>query len=665
MGVDLLQLGVGGLLTSQQQLSTTGHNIANVNTDGYSRQRVTQETTYPLKSGNDFLGTGVKVQQIERIYDEFRYNELVFNQTLSSGANAAAAKLQRLDETMSLTGSGISDSINDLFSAVNSLIDIPGDIGLREVMLSKANTLSQNMESMQRSLNAEYTAVNEELESSAEMVTIIAEQLATINRDIVKASANGGTPSDLLDRRDGLVKELATFTAVSTVETNDKSLNVYIASGQTLVTGTTYFSVKAAIGDPEPNKMQMVIESSSGHQQSLAPESIGGSIGAIINYRDGTLTDTINKVGQTSITIAQAFNEVQSQGYDLNELPGQNLFKDINQQQVAEQRFLANTKNTGDAIGRVEINDINLLSGNDYSMTFTGGNYVMTNMTTGQSQTLVEQPAGSKNFTSTDGFTYIETSGVPVEGDDFIIQPTRQGASNLDVQLTTPQQIATSSIVEAYPSENNINSAKLTITSVDNIGAAGFPAKGAGARVEVHESAPGVFTYQVFDSAGVAQDIFDASGANLGTSPTYTTGPLEFSSVGLSFSLTGEAIGQTSNAPEVYNVDYAYGEGNNTNIVNMASLNDMKLANNGKSTVSDVYEEAITSVGSATSAAKVEAAATMTLFDQAQSRVSSTSGVNLDEEASNLLRFQQAYSASARVISTANEIFQTLLQAAR
>jgi len=669
MGVDLLQLGVSGLYTAQQQLSTTGHNIANVNTDGYSRQRVLQETQTPITSGQDFLGTGSKVQQIERVYDEFRYNELIFNQTLNSGAAATEVKLQRLDETMSLTGTGITDSLNELYAAVNSLIDIPGDIGLREVMLSKATTLSQNMESMQRTLSAEYNAVNEELEARALMITKISEQLASLNRDIVKASANEGTPSDLLDQRDGLIKELSTYTTVSTVETNDNALNVYMASGQTLVTGTTYFSVQAVVGDPQPEQMQMAIESVNGIQQKLLPASLGGSLGAIIEYRDGILSDTMNKVGQTAITVADAFNEVQSQGLDLNEMAGQNLFRDINDPQVMSQRFMAKGTNSGTISGAVQITDVNQLTGHDYSLTYLSGNYVLTDDSTGSTVTLVADnpaaPVGSRTYTTSDGFMFQELGGVPMEGDDYVIQPTRLGATHLDVELTNPEQIATSSIVEAYPSDNNINSATLAITSVDNSGAAGFPTNGSGVTVEVYESPVGTFNYQVLDSGGTAQPLFDSSGAALGTSATYTTGPLEFSSVGLSFSLTGTASGQTINAPEVYHIDYAFGEGNNTNIRAMADIADTKVADGDRSTISDVYETAVTSVGSAMAAARVESGAAQTLYDQAQARVSNTSGVNLDEEAANLMRFQQAYSASARVITAANEIFQTILQAAR
>ena len=112
MGVDLLQLGVSGLLSSQQQLSTTGHNIANVNNEGYSRQRIIQETTNPFRSGSDFMGTGSKIKEVQRVFDQFRYNEVVFNQTTNSGAQTMANKLGRLDETMSLIGPNITKSLN-------------------------------------------------------------------------------------------------------------------------------------------------------------------------------------------------------------------------------------------------------------------------------------------------------------------------------------------------------------------------------------------------------------------------------------------------------------------------------------------------------------------------------------------------------------------------
>lgn len=669
MGVDLLQVGVSGLLTSQQRLGTTGHNIANVNTEGYSRQNVLQETSNPVRAGSNFSGTGTRISQIERVFDQFRYNEVVFNQTLDSSANTTAKKMQRLDETMSLIGKNITTSLNNLFGAVNALVDVPGDIGLREVMLSKAETLSKSMSSVQSALNAEYNSVNEDLEASAKVVSEIAEQLAALNRDIVKASAGGATASDLLDKRDQLVKKLSSFTSVSTVETNDKALNVYIAGGQTLVTGTTKFSIAVENGNPDPRQKQLFIQSPSGAKQALPSGNIGGSMGALIKYRDGVLSSTMNKLGQTAISVADAFNTAQSQGVDLNGLRGQNLFKDINDTESMSRRFLNKTDNSGNLTAAVEINDINKLTSDDYRLDFNGGNYTLTNQRTGKTQTLTpDNPAaavGSRSYTTSDGFIFKETGGAPQNGDNYIIQPTRQGATNLAVNLTQPEQIATSSIVETYASKENVNTAKLEITSVDNTSATGFPSAGNDLKLQVHEAPVGTFNYRVLDKSGNAVPLADASGTALGTSATYTTSPLKFQAAGMSFTLVGEPKGQGVNAPEVYDIKYSVGSGNNKNALSMASLVDKKLANAGRSTMNDLYEESVTSVGSATATANIEAKAAKTLFSQAEARMSNTSGVNLDEEASNMLRFQQAYSASARVISTANEIFNTLLQAAR
>ena len=672
MGVDLLQLGVSGLLASQQQLSTTGHNIANVNQEGYSRQRIIQEPTTPFNSGADFMGTGTKIKQIQRVFDQFRYNEVVYNQTENSGAQVVATKLARLDETMSLVGPNITKSLNDLFAAVNSLIDVPGDIGLREVMLAKAGTLAQNVQSMNRTLDAEYNAVNEDVTASTEKITSIASQLARLNRDIVTASANKGSPNDLLDKRDELLKDLAQYTKVTTVPTKDGSVNVYIANGQTLVTSTTSFSVKTVPGKIDPRKVEIVIESPSGAQQRIDGKSMGGTIGGLLNYRDNALTEAINKVGLTAVAIAETFNVAQSQGMDLNGLTGQPLFTDINDPQSVGRRSLAASDNPSDLVGGVSITDINQLTGDDYRLDYLGGTYTLTNMNTGKAQAMtlvVETPspaAGARSFATanpSNGFIFKERNGVaPLDGDRFELHPTRTGASELNVELTQAEHIAASSIVEVYANSDNVNSAKLEIVKVNNRAAANFPSSTSGLTLQAYEAPVGTFNLSMVNSAGTAIPLTDSSGAAL---TSYGGGAIEFNAAGITFKLSGSPKGQTANAPEKYDINFSFGSGNSKNMLAMASLNDKKLMNEGRSTLADVYEEVVTSVGSQAATARIEAGASETLYTQAVTRMSNTSGVNLDEEASNLLRFQQAYAASARVISTANEIFQTLLQAAR
>lgn len=665
---DLLRLGVSGLLASQQQLGTTGHNIANVNNSDYSRQNVTQVTNLPFQSGNNFIGTGTQVAQISRVFDEYRYNEVIYNQALSSSADTTAAKMQRLDETMSIVGTGITDSLNDLFSAVNSLVDVPGDIGLRDIMLAKAQSLSNNMSTVQSALNTEYNSVNEELEEITKEISAIAEKIAALNGEIATASVNNGSPNDLLDSRDALVKELAQYTTVSSVTSNDNTLTISIAGGQTLVTGTFALSVGITEGNPDPRQTEIHIKTPSGIEESLtnSNSSIGGSLGALLGYRDGILVETDNQLGQMSIVVADAFNTAQSQGIDLNGLEGQNLFKDINDLVSTQERFLTNDNNTGTVTGVVEITDTYTLTSDDYELIYDGGNYTLVNETSGETQVLVADdlaaPVGSRTYTTSDGFSFNETGGVPQNGDRFVIQPTRSASNNLTVHLTQAEQIATSSIVEVYASDDNVNSANVSITNVYDVNDTNFPTADNKLTLEVYESPVGTFNYSVVDDAGVAQNLFDSNGNALGTSSTYTGDSLDFQVAGIQLSLDGTATGETVNAPERYTIEYSVGSGNNQNILSMASLVDQKLSNDGRSTMNDLYEEAVTEVGSETSIANIEANAASTLFEQAETRMSNTSGVNLDEEASNLLRFQQAYSSSARIISTANEIFQTLLQ---
>lgn len=664
---DLLRLGVSGLLTSQQQLATTGHNIANVNNEDFSRQNVTQVTTDPFNSGSYFTGTGTTVSTISRVYDQFKYNEVIYNQTLTSEAETTAQKLQSLDQTMSIVGTGITDSLNDLFASVNALVDVPGDLGLRDIMLGKAQTLSNSMNTIQNALDTEYSVVNEDLVESANSVSKIAEEIAYLNNEIHTASLNGLSPNDLLDQRDALIKDLSAYTTVSTTQSDDGLLNVYIAGGQTLVTGTTTFSLAAQAGNPDPLKTELYIESPSGVQHQLSSENVGGSMGALLSYRNGILSETSNTLGQMSIVVADAFNTVQSQGMDLNGLEGQNLFQDINEFAVTQDRFFGNEDNTGTITGTVEITDASILTNDDYDLDYDGGVYTLTNKTTGDSQVLTADdpaaPVGSRTFTTDDGFSFTESGGVPQNGDSYLLLPTRSGARDLNVNLIKAEQIATSSIVEVYESDDNVNSADVSITSVFDTSSPGFPTDGNSLTLEVYESPVGTFNYSVLDSNNTPQALFDENGVALGTSATYTGSSLNFQVAGMAINLNGVASGETANAPERYEIEYAVGSGNNQNILAMASLVDTKLANDGSSTISDLYEESVTSVGSETSKANIAFDTANILFAQAETRMSNTSGVNLDEEASDLLRYQQAYSASARVISTASEIFQTLLQA--
>ena len=648
MGVNLLQLGMNGLFTAQNQLATTSHNIANVNTEGYNRQRALQETTGPITSGGQFIGTGAKIQSVERVFNQFRFNELTFTNSSNSYAQTSANKLSALDEQMSKVGKGVTNSLNDFYSSINSLTDAPSDLGVRQLTLTKAATLTENLNSMHRTLENQVTSINDDLSAAADQITALGQQIATLNKDIVATQGVTASPNDLLDKRDMLVQELAQLTSVSTTETADGAMSVYIGNGQSLVAGVETFSMQVEPGSPDLKQAQLVMVSPNGVRQTMSTEKMGGTVGALVNYRDGALTDAINKLGVTAIGLADSFNDLQSQGLDMNELPGQNFFQDINSLQSQTRRSLSDSGNSGNLVGAVEINDSSQLTGNDYEVSFDGANYSVTNLSTGSSQTFGGMPI------TIDGITFSAQSGTANAGDKFLLQPTRQAGAELTVELTSPEQIAASSVVEVSASEDNVSTGQVKLVSVDDPTNANFPSDGSPLTLEIYQDGGGLYQYQLKDS----------SGANVGAGGVYTPPSQQLSLAGMTFEIEGTPVGEGVNAPEQFAIEYAFGAGNNNNAKAMAELQTAKIMNNGRSTVADTFENNIVDVGAAAANASVEAGAALTLFDQATTRISNESGVNIDEEASNLMRFQQAYSASARVISTANEVFQTLLQAA-
>ncbi|GAA5213887.1 flagellar hook-associated protein FlgK [Corallincola platygyrae] len=669
MAVDLYQLGVSGLLSSQKQLSTTGHNIANVNTEGYTRQRVVQGATPAMWEGGNYFGTGTQVNDVQRTFNKFAYQELVFNQSRLSGAEMFGQKMSELDELLSKVGSGVSSSLNQFYSAVNSVVDTPNDVGVRNVMLSNADSVAFNFNSIRTTLENQLNSLNEDIEVVADRITEIGQQLAALNTDIIAAEANGinNSPNDLLDKRDQLVKELSEYTTTSTVDNGDGSITVFIGNGQTLVTQVNSFQLDVVQGNPDPQQTELVLSNNSGGVVPLRGERMGGEIGAMFNYRDNSLRNAINELGKTAIAVADSFNQQQSQGLDLDGNVGNDLFRDINDIEVARLRMKYDTGNTGNVVGNVTINDINQLTGDDYEVQYDLGtnSYTITNLNTGSNQTVVR---GAAPFSfSFEGIDFNEESGAPGDGDTFLLQPTASGAADIRVEIDQPERIAASSIAEVMPNEKNVGTGSVNITNVTgidnfNVGALAFPYE---VQFVNPVAVPGGTQYdiEIYDSSGA---LFSALPAAYDTTaqPVSINVPL---APGQSFDIeiTGDPVGQLPNAPDSFSVEYVFGTGNNKNAIKMADLQTTKVLNNGRSTMFDNFQSLVTEVGAATQTAEINYSTSLALYTQAEERQQSISGVNLDEEASNLLRFQQSYNAAARIITVAGELIDTILQSAR
>ncbi|TYK65582.1 flagellar hook-associated protein FlgK [Colwellia echini] len=651
MSVGLYQSGVSALLAAQQQLATTGHNIANVNTEGYTRQRADQNASIGVVNGGNYIGTGTYIQDITRLYDQFSYKEQLQTQSNLSNANSMNTHLSQLDQVMSTSGGAVVSSLDLFYQGINGIADNPSDAGLRSIVLNQASTLSNDFNELAANFDSMTKAVNGEIEQVASRISEISQELAKMNETIMHSQSDlTGQPNDLLDKRDQLISELSEYTRVSTVEDSNGVLTVMIGQGTTLVAGITPMTLQVTAGDPNANETELKLVS-KGSNIGLNATALGGSLAASFEFRDEHLTQARNEIDRLAMAISSTLNDSQASGLDLNGLQGANIFTDINSTQLQQGRVLAHSSNSSTASGQVEITDVKKLSTDEFEIRFDGTDFTLYNLTKGSNEPLAETAVGSGVYASAtdNGFTFAP-SGTPAAGDKFSIVPTKNSAALMQTTLTDGSAIAASSAVGVTPSTNNVANGNIEITNVSDPEAA----KNANITVEMYEDA-GQFYYQVSDTSGTI---------NSGTYDPANGLSIDIPA-GFQINISGDVTGSSANAPETFTLGSAFGVGNGSNAVTMAKTQEIGVTNGGKETFSQSIAVTSSVVGSKASNADLTADTAQALYTQAYNRNQSTSGVNLDEEAANLLKYQQAYQAASQVISTANTLFDTILSAVR
>lgn len=656
MSVNLYQTGVSALLSAQQQLGTTGHNIANVNTEGYNRQRAEQNASMGINEGSNYIGSGTYVEDITRIYDQFSYKEQLLNTSSLSNANSSNLSLNQLNEIMTFSGQAITSSIERFYQSMNSIADNPSDLGLRNIALNQAGILSTDINSLNNNFDQLEKSVNGEIEEIAKKISEISIELAKINETILysSGSSQAGQPNDLLDKRDQLVNQLGQYTKVSTIEDSHGVMTVMIGQGTTLVAGITPLTVRVDAGDPDPLKTELRLVGPNS-TVALSGSIVGGELAAKYEFRDVHLQQLRTDVNLLAMAISESLNAGQADGLDLNAQQGNNLFSDINTLSIQQNRVLAPSSNSGNLQARVNITDVSKVPTDEFEIRYDGINYTMKNMTN-NSTTILGAP-GAGPFVTPFGFEFIEDAGAPSLDDSYIIRPTENSAALMRVTLTDGSGIAASSAVEITPSDNNISDGKINIVDIaDPIAAqAAMPI-----RIDVLESPIGVFNYTITDNANVtsAPISYTPPAQKIDLPPLPAT-------AAFTIEITGQPSGLAPNGPEQFFIGNAFGIGNGGNAVSMALTQEKGLINGGRETFSQSLAMSTSVIGSKASSADLVADTAQALFTQAYNRNQATSGVNLDEEAANMLKFQQAYQAASQIISVANTIFDTLLSVTR
>ncbi len=637
MAGDLLGISLTGLTASQRVLSTISNNIANVNTDGYSRQSVDLATRNPQFFGNGYLGKGVIVNNVRRNVDAFVDSQLRSNNTSQGFMQQLEDLSAQVDNIFANEQTGLSPVLQDFFNGLQEVADDPASITARQVLLSESQSLVSRYHDMQSRVSDLNTVTNDRITDFVDEINSLAKSIADVNLEISLSPGvrNGIQPNDLLDQRGALLNRLSGLIGTSVLPQDDGSVNVLIGNGQTLVVGPTSQTLSTVV-DPRDSSRLNVAYSFAGNQVDISANLNNGKLGGVLDFRGRVLEPARNELGRLAATLAMSFNQQHYQGMDLNGNLNQalNAGNGLDYFTISGPQLTPDPGNAGAGVISVSFDAGNVpnLSAADYQLRYNGSDFVLTNLADNSSQTLAGGVPPLQY--QVDGLV-IDVAALPNAGDTFLIQPTRQVARDIQLNITDPRAIAAALPVRSTAATTNASDAGISTPTV-------LDATDANLLI----SANIVF-------ANASQ--FSINGGPL---QGYTSGA-NIDANGWRVQITG-----TPKAGDTFTVQSnAGGAGDNGNALLLGALQTTDILDGGSTTFQGAYGRLVADVGAQTRQAEIGLTAATTLREQAVAARETVSGVNLDEEAANLLRFQQSYQASAQAISVAGTIFDTLLAA--
>ncbi|MES2324453.1 MAG: flagellar hook-associated protein FlgK [Pseudomonadota bacterium] len=654
MAGNILNIGKSGLFAAQMGLSTTGHNIANANVAGYSRQVVVQSTTQAQNLGNGFIGSGTQVADIKRYSDNFLNAQVRSAQASKSSLDSFYTQISQVDNLLADTTSGLSPALQDFFKGVQDVSSNPASVASRQALLSTADSLAARFQGLNGRLQEIREGVNNQITSNVTLINSYAEQIASLNEQI--SGFNGtstGQPNDLLDARDQLVADLNKQVKATVVAGDNNSLTVSIGTGQPLVVGKKAFQLAATVSPTDLTRVQVGYVTGS-KVTVLAENSLsGGELGGLFEFRSSTLDRAQNSLGRVAISLAFTFNEQHRLGQDDSGNPGGDFFT---QAAAFVGPHTNNAASSTTAITAV-VSDPTRLTQSDYKVGFNGTDFIVTRLSDNQ-QTLIA-PYPQTDPQTIDGIDFTIT-GASATGDSFLVRPTINGAGQFNVALSDRAKIAAAAPIITSAPISNTGTAKITDGSVDAAYLiAGNPLV-APFTITQDDAAGGLTgfpaTQDVTVTVGGVDTVYPA-----GTSPIPFTANANYNFGGINISFTG-----APDDGDTFTVGpNTSGVGDNRNARLLGKLQTTNILDGGTATYQSAYAELVSFVGNKTREVQVNGEAGESLLAQARLAQQNVSGVNLDEEAANLLKYQQAYQAAGKVMQIASTLFDTLLSLGR
>ena len=658
--MSLMNVGVSALNANQQALTTVGHNIANVNTPGYSRQTVYTNALHGQNMGNGFIGKGVQVATVMR-----NYSALLNRQSNAANAIHAAdtSRLQGLMQMQDVFKGGDGSLGAAVTNMMNAFVDVqaaPSDATGRNVVLTRMSELAARFHAASNMLEEQDYSTAQQLRNNALLVNDKASQVARLNNEISRALATGHQPNDLLDARDQVIREINQYVQTTQVAADDGSISLFVGGSQALVLGINsgQLSVEETKEYPGSQRMALYFSQPGGQQLELTAAMVGGGeIAGLLKFRNEDLAEGRNLLGRLAMTIGHELNLQNQRGLTLNGQQGGALFSLPSTS--TGYGNITGYSNIGPGAATTQVMDASQLKPSEYRLIFEGSPVapVLTRMSDGKVFNATSTPPLNMGNLATgfdaDGLRFIvpaATLAAAVSGNSMLFKPFSTAASEIEALVHNPDELAAASALTANINKNNTGKLQLTQLGANDF--TGIPA--AQDPVRLTFDGAGQVTYQIYDHLS---STWSAASPPM----DYTPGqPIIIN--GWSITLTGTpAAGDTVDVANALD----FGEAFRLNAGNAGAfldLRDKKVFDEG-TTLSDGFSAAMAVVGTRTQSVQLAEKLSSTVAKNLEMDRTAVSGVNLDEEAARLLQYQQAYQASSKVIQIAQSLFDSVLNA--
>lgn len=678
MSDNLLKIGTSAVLANATLLNTTSNNIANINTPGYVRQRTEFEAQQ--------FGLGVGRGTTERLVSEFTLKQMRRDTSNYAFSQQYVSEANRVDALFSNPANSIATGMNDLFAQIQTANNDPTQLSNRQLIIGSAQALLDRFEGMSNLILDQENFINEQLDIYVNEANDLIKQIGMYNKDIA-AYGNGKTrpvPLDILDKRDKAILELSEMLEIRVIDAANGEKLVFMAEGQSLVVEQGDFRLLSLRGDPDPSRkeLQLQLNSNASVLRDVNVKDIGGKLGAIVAFREEILDPVQQQLGQLALSLADAMNNQNKLGMTLNGVLGQDIFRlpvfnGLN--------FSANQGTAGITLS-LEPGKGNQLPPNDFLVTVTGADEVTVQAldTKGNVIPGSDKIINSLNFavdqtlnaaSSPDGELFglqIELTAGAAVGDQFLLKPLSNASRQIQMATNRAEDIALASPVRGDFNVSNLGNGRvesLNVTSTD-------PASSAFITPQSLENGPfnivyrDTNTFDIYDSSTPVPLLLDtATFTNDNFNNVLEKANLA-ATLGFDFNISGvPKIGDTFTV--LFNTD---GYNDNRNGLELAGLQSASTTRRNAVTVSNAvnqysfnqsYATMVGTIGERTRQARTSDEANSAILEQTTLWYESLSGVSLDEEAANLVRFQQSYAAASKIISTSQTVFDTLLQAVR